>query len=380
MMKWDLTGFMRRLKALVHKEFLQLIRDNSSILIGAVMPMVLIILIGYGISLDVKNVPLAVVMEDTSPAAQKTLSFLDGSEYYSPHYVTSLAEAREMMQKRSVDAILVIPPDFSDKLMRNNADIQLILYGVDSATATTVQGYIEGSISQYNIKASAGGRTGSNSSQGRVMAENRMWFNDANSSTWYFVPGLMMLIMTIVGVFLTALVMAREWEHGTLESLFVTPVRLLELLLSKMIPYFCVAMFGLFLCLLASHYLYGVPIHGSLGIVLLASVLYLFVSLGIGLVISAITKSQFLACQMSLIVSFMPSLMLTGFLYDLRCVPTWISVIGQILPPTYYLELLKSLLLTGNYWPLICKNCALLFFYALFFLGLALKFTKKRME
>ena len=278
-----------------------------------------------------------------------------------------MSEAKILMHERKVDAIVRVPPTFSADLQRGEAKLQLILYGADSATATSVQGYVEGAIRQIN--------------GGRIAIESRMWFNDTNSSTWYFVPGLMMLISTIVGVFLTALlVMAREWERGTLESLFVTPVRLIEILLSKMIPYFCVAMFGFMLCLVAAKFLYNLPIHGSLAIILFASIIYLFVSLGIGLVISAVTKSQFLAAQVSLIVSFMPALMLTGFIFDLRSVPEFISTIGHVLPPTYYFELLKTLFLAGNNWLLIIRNCAVLIAYAIFFVVLALKVTRKRVE
>lgn len=357
---------LRRMSALCRKEFLQLVRDNSSILIGAVLPIVLILLIGYGISLDVKNVPIAVVLEDSSPTARHSLNFLNGSKYYSPRYVFSMSEAKTLMHEREVDAILRVPPTFSADLQRCEAKLQLILYGADSATATSVQGYVEGAIRQIN--------------GGKIAIESRMWFNDTNSSTWYFVPGLMMLISTIVGVFLTALVMAREWERSTLESLFVTPVRLIEILLSKMVPYFCVAMFGFVLCLVAAKFLYNLPIHGSVSIILFASVIYLFVSLGIGLVISSVTKSQFLAAQVSLIVSFMPALMLTGFIFDLRSVPEFISTIGHVLPPTYYLELLKTLFLAGNNWSLIIRNCAVLIAYAIFFVVLALKVTRKRVE
>lgn len=358
--------FLRRLNALIRKEFQQVKRDNSTILIGAVLPMVLIVLIGYGISLDVKRVPIAVVLEDTSPTARHSLNFLNGSQYYSAKYVYSMREAENLMRERQIEAILRVSPTFSADLMRGEAKLQLILYGADSATATTVQGYVEGAIRQLN--------------GGKIVIESRMWFNDTNSSTWYFVPGLMMLISTIVGVFLTALVMAREWERGTLEAIFVTPVRLIEILLAKMIPYFFVAMFGFILCLMAAKYLYKLPIHGSLAIILFSSVIYLFVSLGIGLLISTITKSQFLSAQVSLIVSFMPALMLTGFIFDLRSVPEFISRIGHALPPTYYLELLKSLFLAGNNWTMIAKNCSILILYAIFFVVLALKVTRKRVE
>ena len=365
----------RRLSALIRKEFLQLIRDNSSILIGAVLPIVLILIMGYGISLDVKNVPVAVVLEDASPTAQDAVSFLNGSEYFSPHYVTNFNDARELMSDRKVDAILVIPFDFAANLSDRNSKVQLILYGVNNTTATAVKGYIESGIQNYNAKFYGGF-----ASNGVIMIESRIWFNDANSSTWYFVPGLMMLIMTLVGIFLTALVMAREWERGTLEAIFVTPVKIFEILLSKMIPYFCLAMFGFLLCLIAARFLYGVPLHGSFLILLLATILYLFVALGIGLLISSATKSQFLSCQLALLVGFLPSMMLSGFIFDLHSVPDWVNAIGHVIPPTYYLELLKSLFLAGNNWELIFKNCSILILYAAFFIILALKITKKRVE
>ncbi len=364
---------LRRLVALIRKEFIRLRRDNSSILIGAVLPIVLILIMGYGISLDVKNVPIAVVLQDASPTAQDAVSFLDGSEYFSPRYVTNFNDGRALMDSRAVDAIIVIPNNFAAKLANRDAKVQLILYGVNNTTATAVKGYVEAGFQTYNT-----GRYGSFAGNGVVTIESRVWFNDANSGTWYFVPGLMMLIMTLVGIFLTALVMAREWERGTLEAIFVTPVRIVEILLAKMIPYFCLAMFGFMLCLAAARLLYGVPLHGSFLILLLATILYLFVALGIGLLISAATKSQFLSCQLALIVGFLPSMMLSGFIFDLHSVPSWVNAIGHVLPPTYYLELLKSLFLAGNNWMLIFKNCAILLGYAVLFMGAALRITRKR--
>lgn len=373
-----MRGFLRRLAALTKKEFLQLLRDRSSLLIGAALPVMLILLIGYGISLDVRNVPTAVVLQDPSPAAHDVLSFLEGSEYFTPIWTTSMREAQALMAQRKADAIIQVPPDFTRNLQKGAASLQLILYGADSATASSVQGYAESAVRQWSAQYGSAYRSGNSS--GGVTVVSRMWFNEANSSTWYFVPGLIMIIMTIVGVFLTALVMAREWERGTLESLFVSPVRPAEVLLSKMIPYFCVAMFGFSLCLAAAKFLYGVPLRGSFALIVLSSTLYLFAMLGIGLLISSVTKNQFLACQVSLIISLLPAMMLTGFIYDLRCVPVWVGNIGSALPPTFYLQLLKSLMLTGNNWPLIIKNCTILTLYAVFFVGAALLITKKRVE
>lgn len=370
------SGFSRRLRALVRKEFLQLGRDRSSLLLGVFLPLLLILLIGYGISLDVKNVPIAVVLEDASPAARRAVSFLDGSDYFSPYYVTSLKEGESLLRRRDAEAILVLPPDFSRQLARGEARAQAILYGVNTTTAMTAQGYLEAGFMAMAAEAAYSAPH----TPGYVTTESRLWFNDANTSTWFFIPGLIMLIMTIVGVFLTAVVMAREWERGTFESLFVTPVQAAELILAKMIPYFCVAMAGMLLCLLAGRFLYELPLRGSLLLILGTSMLYLIVALGIGLTISAVTKKQFVACQIALLVSFLPSVMLSGFLFDLHSQPLVIRVISQLFPTTYYLQILKSLFLTGNHWPLLVKNSLLLAGYAVFFLGLAGHITRKKVQ
>ena len=370
------SGFSRRLRALVRKEFLQLGRDRSSLLLGVFLPLLLILLIGYGISLDVKNVPIAVVLEDASPAARRAVSFLDGSDYFSPYYVMSLKEGESLLRRRDAEAILVLPPDFSRQLAHGQARAQAILYGVNTTTAMTAQGYLEAGFMAMAAEAAYSAPH----TPGYVTTESRLWFNDANTSTWFFIPGLIMLIMTIVGVFLTAVVMAREWERGTFESLFVTPVQAAELILAKMIPYFCVAMAGMILCLLAGRFLYELPLRGSLLLILGTSMLYLIVALGIGLTISAVTKKQFVACQIALLVSFLPSVMLSGFLFDLHSQPLVIRVISQLFPTTYYLQILKSLFLTRNHWPLLVKNSLLLAGYAVFFLGLAGHITRKKVQ
>ena len=367
-------GFFRRLTALTRKEFYELFRDKSSLLLGIVMPVILILLIGYGMSLDVKNVSTAVVLEDSSPTARQAVAFVNGSEYFSPVYVSSMQEAEKRLLSHEVDAIFRVPVHFTQELARGEATVQVIVNGVEAVSASSVQAYIESGVLAWAAKE------GMRSSGGQAAVVSRIWFNDANTSTWFFVPGVIMLVLMIVGVFLTSVVMAREWERGTFESLFVTPVSVLELILAKLIPYFFVAMLGMLLCLLAGRYLYELPLRGSVLLLLGVSMLFLIVALGIGLVISAVTKSQFLACQVSLLVSFLPSMMLSGFMFDLHTEPWGIRLISQLFPTPSYLQLLKSLLLTGNYWPMIVKDTLLLFAYALFFMGLAFRLTRKKVE
>lgn len=365
---------IRRLIALTHKEFLELVRDKSSILMGVVLPILLVLLIGFGISLDVTHARITVVMEDMSPTAHDVVSFLDGSEYFDPVYVTSFAEAEQRFDDRKTDAILRIPPNFTSDLYNGDGHLQLILYGVDTTTAMTIQSYVELGVASWAQKQlNARGI-------GTVTIENRLWFNDAHSSTWYFVPGLLMLVITVIGVLLTAIVMAREYERGTFESLFVTPVKPWELIISKIIPYFCVSMLGVCICFVLSRYLFQVPIMGSLVVILLVSMIYLVIALGVGLFISTLTKNQFLACQIALVVSFMPCLMLSGFIFDLRSTPEAVQIVGNMLPYSHYLICLKSLFLAGNIWSLVLKNTGILVLFAIFFLGLAFSLTKKKVE
>ncbi|MDH6595161.1 ABC-2 type transport system permease protein [Variovorax sp. TBS-050B] len=378
-----MSGFATRLVSLTRKEFRQLLRDRSNLAIGILLPMVLILIFGYGMSLDVRNAPVAVVLEDPSPAAHEAIAGLQLSPTIAPVLLGSMHEAEVLMRRREVDGIVRVPPDFSRALAAGDARVQLVVHGADAGRATIIQSYVSAALAQASLRQAdrAGGATdGLAPAAGRVTVEQRMWFNTANTSTWYLVPGLIVLIMTLVGAFLTALVMAREWERGTLEALFVTPVRPVEILLAKIIPYFAVGMLGLLLCLLAARFLFAVPMHGSLAAVVLSSMLYLIVAVSLGLVISSVTRNQFLASQVALIATFMPSMMLSGFLFDLRNVPAAVRLIGHLLPATYFMELIKTLFLAGDVWPLIWRNCAVLAAYAVGLLLLARAVTRKRLD
>ena len=374
-------GFLSRLAALTMKELRQLVRDTSNLAIGIALPAVLILLFGYGISLDLENAQVAVVLEDTSPTVVEVLSGLRLSPYITLATVHSMKDAEALMRERKVQAILRVPGDFTGRLAAGHATLQLIVHGADAATARVVQVYVARALAQWSARLtdSEGGRAAAVGAEpfGTVTIEQRMWFNAANASTWYLVPGLIVIIMTLVGAFLTSLVVAREWERGTLEALFVTPVRPTEILLAKMIPYFIVGMIGFAMCLLAARLLFDVPMQGSLLVLVASSILYMFVALGVGLLISSATKNQFFASQLALVTSFLPAVILSGFLFDLHNVPPVVRVIGEALPATHFLELLKTLFLAGNVWPLIIKEWAILAAYAVVLLVAARAVTRK---
>ena len=374
-------GFWSRLAALTVKEMRQLLRDTSNLAIGVALPAVLILLFGYGISLDLEKAQVAVVLEDTSPTAVDVLSGLRLSPYISLATVYSMRDAEALMRERKVQAILRVPGDFTGRLAAGHATLQLIVHGADAATARVVQVYVSRALAQWSARlVDREGRRAATAGAmpfGSVTIEQRMWFNAANTSTWYLVPGLIVIIMTMVGAFLTSLVVAREWERGTLEALFVTPVRPTEILLAKLIPYFAVGMIGFAMCLLAAHWLFKVPMQGSLLVLVASSILYMFVALGVGLLISSATKNQFLASQLALVTNFLPAVILSGFLFDLHNVPPVVRAIGAVLPATHFLELLKTLFLAGNVWPLIAREWAILGAYAVVLLVAARVVTRK---
>ncbi|MBN8462698.1 MAG: ABC transporter permease [Dechloromonas sp.] len=371
-------GFWRRLCALTIKEFHQLLRDRSNLAIGILLPVMLILLFGYGLSLDIRNAPVAVVIEDGSPTARDVLAGLNGSDYIRPSYVTTMAEAEQLMRARRVDAIVRVPGDFSRRLARGDARVQLLLHGSDATMASSLRGYVMASINNWS--AHQADRSGRIAPAPGVQVIDRLWFNAANSSTWYLVPGLIVLIMTLVGGFLTSMVVAREWERGTLEALFVTPVRSLEILLAKIIPYFGVGMLGLLLCIVSARFLFQVPLNGSLWVLLASSMLYLIVALGLGLLISSLARNQFLASQIAVIATFMPALMLSGFLFDLNNVPIGIQSVASILPATHFVELSKMSFLAGDNFPLIVRKWSILGLQAVVLLAAAWLRTRKSLD
>jgi len=368
---------LRRIAALARKETRQLVRDPSSIAIGVVMPLLLILLFGFALSLDVKNVPVAIALEEASPTTTDLAARFVLSPYFAARLVTSMPQAEELMLRQEVDGIVRIRPDFARRLARSDAVVQVVVNGTDANRARIIETYAQGALGQWlALRGAAGGGT---AASGAVSVESRLWFNEANDSHYFLVPGLIVLIMTLIGAFMTALVMAREWERGTLEALFVTPVRSGEILLAKMIPYFALGMIGLGLCLLAAKFLFEVPFRGTIAILVGASALYLLVALAIGLLISSLTRSQFVSSMVTLVVTFLPALFLSGFLFDLRSMPTAVRLITFALPARYYVTLLQTIFLAGDVWSVILPNGAALALMAAVLLGLTRAASTKRL-
>lgn len=368
---------LRRIVALMRKESLQLFRDPSTIAIGVVMPLMLVVLFGYGLSLDVKDVPIAIVLQDSSHEAREIAARFQLSPYFSTRSVRSFQEAERLIVAHEIRGILHLPADFGRRLSsREAAQVQFIVNGTDANTARIIEGYARNALGQWRAMKEAEGKP---VPQSGVTIERRLWFNEAGESRHFLVPGLIVLVMTLLGAFMTALVVAREWERGTFESLFVTPVLADEILIGKIVPYFVLGLIGLLLCIAGSKLLFDVPLRGSISVLVAVSMLYLLVALAIGLVISSVTKSQFVASQIALIVTFLPAVMLSGFIFDLNSMHPVIQGITYVLPARYYVTLLQTLFLAGDVWGEIVKNASVLVVMAAIMLLLARATTRKKL-
>ena len=338
-----------------------MVRDPSSIAIGVVLPLILILLFGFGLSLDVRNVPLAVVLEESSGDAIDMAEVFQLSSYFSPVLLHAMPAAEQLLQRGSVQGILDIPTDFARRLAHGDAQVQLVVAGSDANSARIIEGYVEGAVGTWSAERAAEGRAGTlATAAGPVNVQSRLWFNEADESRYFLVPGLLVLVMTLIGGLLTAMVMAREWERGTLEALFVTPVRSEEILLGKTLPYFLLALVGFLLCTLSAKFLFDVPLRGSLWVLAGASMLYTLVALSIGLLISSAVKNQLVASQLAALTTFMPALMLSGFLFDLRSMPAVVRAVTYVLPARYYVALLQSVFLAGDVWSVVIPNTLVL--------------------
>lgn len=364
---------LRRILALMRKEGFQVVRDPSSFAIGIVLPVILILLYGYGLSLDVKHVPVALVAEQPSPDTTELQAGFLLSPYFDVRAVTSSAQAQELMLERKVDGLIYLRESYGRDTRAGGAPVQIIVHGTDANRARIIQAYAQAALAQSRSRNVVSGAQGG----GQATVESRVWFNDANDSHYFLVPGLVVLIMTLIGATLTAMVMSREWERGTLEALFVTPVQASEILVGKLVPYFLLGMVGLVLCVLSSRFLFHVPLRGSLLTLCITSMLYLLVTLGMGLFISSTLKSQFLASQVTQLVTLLPATMLSGFIYDLRSVPLVIQAISMALPARYFVSLLQTIFLAGDVWSVILPNALMLGVFACLFLVMTRRVIRK---
>ena len=372
------SPYRYRLRGLLRKELLQIIRDPSSIGIAFLLPLVLLLLFGYGVSLDARAVPVALVIENPSPETASFAGLFTNSPWFVPYILTDFPAAETDLLEGKVKAIVRLRADFVSHLYKpEGAAIQVLVNGVDANTARLMEGYIQG-VWQIWLRQRMS-NTGADMNI-PIVVEQRVWFNPEVRSRNFLVPGLIAIIMTLIGAMLTALVVAREWERGTMEALMATPVSIGEVLLGKLLPNFLLGIGGLALALAMAVWLFRVPLVGSLWVLFVCSAVFLLVALAMGLFISSLARNQFAAALITLIATFLPAFILSGFIFDIGSMPKAVQLFTYLVAARYFVAILHTVFLAGDVWSVIVPNLLTLCFIALVFGILALRVTRKRLD
>ena len=341
------------------KDFYQIARDPSSIIIAFFYPMMLLFLFGYGVSLDPDNIKVGLVIEDSSPEVQTLIRSFKNTTYFDPEFEKTPVNLYKRLDTGELRGLIYVPQNFTRNLKKDppQADILVIADGSETNTANFVQNYSKGIIQNWltQLQISEGAKVNE-----KISIENRFWFNPELKSRNYLVPSSLAVIMTLIGTLLTALVVAREWERGTMEAIMSTPVSMVEILTGKLIPYFILGMFSMVLVTLVAIFLYKIPFEGSFILLTLVSAVFLIVALEAGLFISISTKNQFVASQVALITGFLPAFILSGFIFEPSSMPLPIRIISDFVPAKYFVNCLQTLFLSGNIMEVILPNLGVL--------------------
>jgi ABC-2 type transport system permease protein len=365
----------RRLATLIRKEIYQIVRDPSSILITLILPAILLFLFGYGVSLDTARTRIGLVVEDASPLTEELAASFRASPYFTVAYGRDRRQFQDDLVLGRVRGIVVIPATFAaDFTAGRKPALQVIVDGSEPNNANFVQNYTQGTVATWAaLRQSEGiGQTPP------ITVEQRFWFNPELTSRFFLVPGSIAIVMTLVGTLLTSLVIAREWERGTMEAVMATPVTATELLIGKIIPYFLLGLTAMTLCLLLAVFVFDVPFRGSLIALYALCATFLIPALGQGLLISAVTKNQFLASQVALITAFLPAFLLSGFLFEIDSMPVVIQWITVIVPARYLIPSLQTVFLAGDIWPMFARSIAIMLLMGMVLFTLAARNIRKR--
>jgi len=363
----------RRFFALSKKESLQILKDPSSLLIAFVMPLVLLFLMGYAISLDSNKIPIAIVANSQGKHTQSIIDAFSNSKSFNVKNVSRTREyPKELMQENKIKTIIILPKNLEKDLSKYQPKIQILTDGSELNVAGLSAKYASGLWhlwleQNHFIKGS------------KIQIDIRYWFNSPLLSSYFLLPGSIAIILTLIGTLLTALVVAREWERGTMEALMSTPVSIAEILLAKLLPYFVLALMSMVICMILSLFWFKIPFHGSYLLLLLSSCVYLFPALSIGLLISTLAKNQFIAAQGALISGFLPAMLLSGFIFPISAMPIWLQYFTAIIPARYFIPILQTLFLSGNVYGIILPNLLYMFILGLVVFGIIIKITKKKL-
>lgn len=368
------------LRGLARKEVLQILRDPSALLIAFLLPVILLLVNGYGISLDARDLRLAVVIESPDEVSREAIQALANSPYLQVETVASMEEATRRMIAGEARGALVLRSDFSESLARTArwpARVQLAVNATDPNTARILEGYVGGALEAWLVGRAHEMRV---VPTGGVTLESRYWFNPALRSGDFIIPGMVAFVMSMTGTLLTALIVAREWERGTMEAMLASPARMSEMIAAKLGVYFVLGMLAMGSAVVMAILLFGVPFRGSAGALFLAAALFLLFALALGLFISTLARNQFVAAQAAFLTTMLPALMLSGMVFDIATMPDWLQTLTYAVPARYLVAILQTLFLAGTVWPVILPNLLGLAIAAALALGATLAVTRRRLD
>ncbi len=368
---------MKILLALIKKEIKQIIRDPSSIIIAFVLPFISIMIYMYGINLDSVKVTMGIKNDDSSPEVATLVKSFGHSKYVNSIYFDNQKDIEVAIARSKIKGAVIIPNDFSTKIARGQkADLLVITDGSEVNTANYVQNYAMAIANNWLMTSKYAALV----KPPAINAEIRTWYNPDLNSHYFIVPGSIAITMTLIGILLTSLVVAREWERGTMEAMLSTSVKTIHIVLGKYIPYFILGMlslaFNIFLCV----GIFQIPFRGSYIVLFLVSSLFLFTSLGIGLNISSLLKNQFLASMVAMGVGFLPALMLSGLMFPINSMPVFFQYLTRIIPPRYYVSFVESEFMAGGVNSIRLENAIFLAILGLLFFMAVYKNTSIRLE
>lgn len=367
-----------RLLAMARKEWIQVRRDPRSMILAFALPVLLLIFFGYAITWDVDDIRLAVVDQDRSAESRALVEAFVSSGYFTvTEHLATTAEAEEELVRARIRGILVIPPGYDRDLRSGKgAPVQLLLDGSDANTANIAQNYADAIVSRHGLGEVLEGRT----IKPAFHLEPRTWYNPNLESRHMIVPGLIAVIMSIIAALLTALTIAREWERGTMEQLAATPVSRLEVIVGKLLPYVAIGLFDVVLVVSAGRLLFGTPLNGSILLLGVLTLLFLVGALGLGIFISAAVKSQVLATQVAMVATYLPALLLSGFLFDIHAMPPVLQGISFLIPARYYVAVTRGIFLKGVGPTVLWTQAVAMVVYAVVGLGLAVRIFRKELD
>ena len=379
-----------RLLAVARKEWIQLRRDTRSMILGFVLPMMLLVFFGYAITFDIDDITIAVIDEDRSTASRELLDAFVASDYFTiVEHLEGAGRIADLLIRGQVLGVLRIPPGYARARAApgRDATVQLLLDGADANTATIAMNLSGAVAGMHGARIAGDVSTGFDGGSAPTPAvgapvrlESRTWYNPQLESRHMIVPGLIAVIMSMIAAMLTALTIAREWERGTMEQLAATPVGRLEVVLGKLLPYLVIGVFDVSLAVGAGMLIFGTPLNGSVLLLGLMSILFLIGALGLGIVISAVVKSQVLATQVAMVATYLPALLLSGIMFDNASMPIVLQGVTYLVPARYFITVTRGIFLKGVGVSVLWPQALLMILFAAAGVALATRAFRKELE